>query len=123
MKILIVEDEPILAISLKLFLEQRGLNVIDIADKGKKAIDIAVDEKPDLILMDIFLQNHIDGIEVSHIILDKFLTNIIFITASTDQETLNRIKDVNHYAVVHKPYNFERVIALINEIGKLSSLN
>ena len=72
-KILIVEDEIIIAIDLKMQLENLGYYVLDIAVNGKDAINKTGENNPDLVLMDILLNGDIDGIEQLH----KYLSTII----------------------------------------------
>ena len=62
-RILIVEDEGILAFKTRVDLEEMGHEVVGIVDNANEAIEIALKEKPDLILMDIVLKGDLDGIE------------------------------------------------------------
>ena len=63
-RILVVEDELIVAMNIESKLQELGYEVIDVVDNGKDAIDRALETKPDLILMDIVLKGDMDGIEV-----------------------------------------------------------
>ena len=91
-KILIVEDEVIIASDMKKKLEEAGHSVIDIATKGEKAIEIALSLKPDLIFMDIMLSGKMDGIEAAKEIHNSSDIPIIFLTAHSEKQLLERAK-------------------------------
>ena len=80
--LLIVEDESIIARDYKMMVERNGYHVIKIVNNGKDAIDIAVESKPDFILMDINIKGKMNGIEAAEEIHNQNVTSIIiFITA------------------------------------------
>ena len=80
--LLIVEDESIIAKDYKLMVERSGHHVIKIVNNGKDAIETAVADEPDFILMDINIKGNINGIEAAKEIHDKqIISKIIFITA------------------------------------------
>lgn len=103
-RILIVEDEGILVYKLRIDLEQMRHQVVGIADNGKDAIEIAKKNKPDLILMDIVLKGNINGIEVSGIISEGNECKIIFMTAHTDEATVEAAKSTKHVGFLYKPF-------------------
>jgi len=81
-KILIVEDESIIAKDYQLMVERSGHHVIKIVNNGKDAIETAVANNPDFILMDINIKGNMNGIEAAKEIHDKHIkSKIIFITA------------------------------------------
>ncbi len=86
--ILIVEDEAITALTLKLDLEDLGYEVIAIVDTGDDAIDHAVEHRPDLTIMDINLKGDMNGIEAAEKILALDLA-VIYLTGNTDDITFN----------------------------------
>ena len=103
--ILIVEDEAITALNLKLDLEDLGYNVIDIVDNGDDAIYHAVEYRPDLTIMDINIKGEINGIQAAKKILALDLA-VIYLTANTDDITFNESKSTSPaYAFISKPYN------------------
>jgi CheY-like chemotaxis protein len=104
-RVLIVEDEILTAICLKNLLEENGFEIIDIAYKGKEAIDKSLKSKPDMILMDIFLRNHITGIEVVEEIRRHYDIPIIYITANSDIETRKKAMTTKPVCIIEKPYN------------------
>jgi class 3 adenylate cyclase len=104
-KILIVEDEDIIALDIKRVLENLGYEVTSFVGKGIEAIKKTEQEKPDLILMDIMLADGLSGIETAEIIKGKFDVPIVFLTALTDEETLQRAKLTEPGAYLLKPFD------------------
>ena len=86
-KILIVEDEEIVARDIKYFLEEWGYSVLKLVNNGNEAVEAAVELKPDLILMDIHLVGEMDGIEAARQIKETTGTPIIYLTAYADDST------------------------------------
>ena len=89
-RILIVEDEALIAMDLTRRLERAGYVVADVASSGDEAIRLAASHCPDLILMDIRIQGARDGIDIAEEIRTKFDIPVIFLTAHADDETLDR---------------------------------
>ena len=103
--ILIVEDEAITALNLKLDLEDLGYEVIGIVDNGDDAIYNAVEFRPDLTIMDINIKGDVNGIQAAKKILALDLA-VIYLTANTDDITFNESKSTSPaYAFISKPYN------------------
>ena len=96
-KILIVEDEVIIALDLKKTLKDLGYSLVGTVTSGEEAVKAAGKMHPDLILMDIKLQGHINGLEAGKKIQDKFNIPIIYITAYSDKETFGLIKKTNSF--------------------------
>ncbi len=107
--ILIVEDENIVALDLKNKLERLGYNVLKTVSSGEEAIRLADLFYPDVILMDIMLKGDLDGIETAGRICHRFDIPIIFLTAYTDEKTLQRAKAVNPYGYISKPFKDEDI--------------
>jgi len=103
--LLVVEDEVLVARDIKARLTRMGYNVLDTARKGQEAIDKAIELMPDLILMDIHLHDDIDGIEAAIEIRKKIEVPIIFCTAYSNEETLERAKISAPYGYVLKPFD------------------
>ncbi|OHD27456.1 MAG: hypothetical protein A2086_11850 [Spirochaetes bacterium GWD1_27_9] len=115
-KILIVEDEPILAMFLRFELVQSGYEVIDSVSTGKKAITSAIEMKPDVILMDIFLDDEMTGIEAVKYIHKSVKIPIIYLTASEDPETYSKLKETDFTKIIVKPYIFSNIKDTIDGI-------
>ncbi len=104
-RVLIVEDEGILAIELKEKLEKLGYNVPATASTGAEAIELAANHRPDLILMDIVLKGDMDGIEAAGKIHSTLKVPIIYLTAYADDGTVKRAKVTEPFGYLVKPYN------------------
>lgn len=103
-KILIVEDESIIAEDIAAFLEEVGYQIVDIVASGEDAIAMAHTAHPHLILMDIMLHGQVDGIEAaSHIQADLGIP-VVYLTANADDQTLERLKATNPFGYILKPY-------------------
>lgn len=103
--LLIVEDEVLVARDIQARLVRMGYEVAGIAYKGTEAIDMALTLRPDLILMDIHLKDEIDGVEAALIIREKYDVPVIFCTAFSNEETLERAKISEPYGYVLKPFD------------------
>lgn len=104
-KILIVEDEAIVAMNIEKIVKKLGYEVLDIAQSGKEAIRIAFEYKPDLILMDIILSGSLDGVETSKMLLERIDVPIVYLTASSDDFTFQRAKITHPYGYIIKPFS------------------
>lgn len=103
-KILVTEDETIVAMDLKRRLTSLGYQVINISASGEDCISKSLELKPDLILMDIILKGSIDGIKAAEIIKSKLNIPIVYLTAHTDENTIQRAKITGPYGYILKPY-------------------
>ena len=115
-KIMIVEDESIIAEDLADSLEDMGYIVVDIVSSGEEAILMAAEKQPHLILMDVILQGEIDGITAAEEIYSSSQIPIIFLTAYSDNQTLQRVKATNPFGYILKPFE-ERNLYLTIEIA------
>ncbi|MBN1780577.1 response regulator [bacterium] len=102
-RVLIVEDERITAKSLKCDLEDFGMNVLEPASKGEDAVQIALRENPDLILMDIHLAGRMDGIEAAEDIMRHKKIPIIFMTGYATDYIRERSCNVDPVGFLEKP--------------------
>ncbi len=101
--VLIVDDDRTTASIMQLFLNGLGYSVAGVAYSAKKAIAIAEEVEPDLVLMDIKLDEGADGIDAALVISKHMDVPIIFVTAHSDRETLRRAKIVNPVGFINKP--------------------
>lgn len=106
-KILIVEDNPIVAEDLKTKLKNLGYHVTRTAYSGKQAIDSLEKEVPDLALMDIRLGTGMNGIETASILKNVYNVSVIFLTAHADDDTLSRAKLTQPLGYIVKPFSDE----------------
>lgn len=113
-RILIVEDEKIIAIDLQRRLERFGYVVVGMAEEGELAVSMALDLVPDIILMDIMLAGKMDGIEAARAIKAAKDIPFIFLTAFTDEKTLERAKEVEPYGYILKPFKERELYTTID---------
>ena len=104
-RILIVEDEGIIAADIEDRLRRLGYKIIGWASTGPEALNYTVTSKPDLILMDIMLKDSVDGIETAGQIRQKFDIPIIYLTAYADEAILDRAKITEPFAYLLKPFS------------------
>ena len=104
-KIMVVEDEWVVADQLCGDLKGLGYTVCSTAATGDEAIRKAEVDRPDLILMDIVLKGKMNGIEAADRIASQFNIPVIYLTAYTDQEYIERAKQTNPFGYLVKPYN------------------
>ena len=103
-KILIVEDEILVATDIEESLESLGYGVLAIVDSGIKAIEAVENELPDLVLMDINLKGDMTGIEAATRITQNHDVPIIYLTANADLATVNKAKIALPYGYIIKPF-------------------
>ncbi|WP_457574414.1 response regulator [Desulfolithobacter sp.] len=102
-RILIVEDDGIIALLLQEITTRYGYEVVAMVATGKEAVEQAISSKPDLILMDIHLADDVDGIEAATRIRASQDIPVVYLTAYADDTTLERAKITEPYAYVLKP--------------------
>ncbi|MFA5002284.1 MAG: response regulator [Methanolinea sp.] len=104
-KVMIVEDEGVVALSLKSTLSKMGYAVTGIAITGKEAVKMALDTQPDVILMDIHLKGEMDGIETTAKLNEITDIPVIYLTAYADEETIKRALKTESHSYLVKPFN------------------
>ena len=103
-KVLIVEDESLVALDIREALENLGYVVTGQADSGATALALARDTHPDLVLMDIMLKGDQDGIVTAQKIKEELHLPVVFLTAHADQATLERAKITEPFGYILKPF-------------------
>jgi two-component system, response regulator PdtaR len=103
-RILIVEDEAILAMNEQKILSKLGYVVCGMTDNGRAAIEIAKRVEPDLILMDIRIRGPIDGIQTAECIRRFSDVPILYTTAYSDEDTMSRSRKTAHSHHLFKPW-------------------
>ena len=106
---LIVEDEIFVARDLQMTLEQMGYSATSMVPSGEQAIKEIEHEVPDLVLMDIVLQEGMDGVETAEIIHSRFDIPVIFLTAHGDKTIFERAKKTEPFGYVTKPFQEENL--------------
>ncbi len=103
-RILIVEDEPLVADDIERTLKKLSYQVVGRAVSGQEAIELTEKLRPDLALMDISIKGKMDGVETGKTLKERFGTALIYLTAHSDQATFDRAKITEPYGYVVKPF-------------------
>ncbi|MEO8406482.1 MAG: response regulator, partial [Chitinophagaceae bacterium] len=114
-KILVVEDEMIIAAKISMQLNGLGYEVTGILPRGEEALLHVEENRPDIVLLDINLKGNLDGIETALQLQKQTDIPVIFLTANADDATFNRAKAAKPYAFISKPYkqlDLQRAIEL-----------
>ncbi|MBP8822022.1 MAG: response regulator [Flavobacteriales bacterium] len=102
--VLVVEDESIVSKDIQQSLKKLGYHVVGAAATGENAVTLALEHKPDIILMDIMLKGEMSGIEAATRIRAEANIPVIFLTAYADESTLNKAKVTQPYGYIIKPF-------------------
>ncbi|MBA3971704.1 MAG: response regulator [Bacteroidetes bacterium] len=119
-RILIVEDEIIIAMETKIGLIIAGYDVIGIVATASEAINTAEQEQPDLILMDIKLKGDITGLYAACQIRKKSNVPILFVTGTSDDRIINQIKALKYSIILMKPTHTRDLIVEIKKMFNFS---
>lgn len=112
-RILVVEDESIVAFNLQQRLEQLGYDVPAIAVSGQESLDLVEETLPDLVLMDIHIQGDMDGIDVAARLRETHAVPVIYLTAYSEDSTLERARQTSPYGYLLKPFSERELHATI----------
>ncbi|WP_206027022.1 response regulator [Jiella endophytica] len=105
-RVLIVDDDFLIATFLEDICLDTGADVVGVAHKAETAVELALARKPDVILMDVRLGPGADGVEAAAEIQETLLdVKVIFVTGSNEPETIARINKNNPYSIFIKPVN------------------
>jgi len=115
-KILIVEDDKIFALSLKLSLIRNGYEVLTPVDTAEQGFQSAMAHKPDIILMDILLKGDETGIDAARQINNNIHIPIIFMTGNEDLLTKEKVINLKKYYIYSKPVDEDILIDAIDKI-------
>lgn len=108
-RILVVEDEVIVADDIRRSLQNMGYDVTSIASSGEIAIKQVEENTPDLVLMDIMLQGKMDGIEAASQIKSRFGIPVVYLTAYSDETIMERAKITEPFGYLVKPFRDREV--------------
>ena len=112
-RVLIVEDEAIVAIDLSTRLSRQGFTVVAQAGEYQEAVTLAGQHRPDCVLMDVRLRGDIDGIETASEIYSQFRIPSVFLTAYTDEVSVKRAANIKAYAYLLKPFHEQELVIAI----------
>lgn len=114
-KILIVEDEMIIAANISLQLSTLGYDVTGIIPRGEEALLHVKQNKPDMVLMDIQLKGELDGVDTARLMQQEYDIPVIYLTANADDTNFAKAKETHPYAFISKPFkklDLQRAIEL-----------
>lgn len=115
-RILIIEDEAIVAADLQDRLEQLDYEVVGVASNGKDALRILAEDTPQIVLSDIMIQGDMDGTQVAQRIRDDFGLPVIFLTAYSSESVVARAKAAGAFGYLLKPFE-ERELQISIEMA------
>ncbi|OYZ61145.1 MAG: transcriptional regulator [Sulfuricurvum sp. 24-42-5] len=104
-KVLIIEDDDVTALNLKMSLEKQGYEVIALADNSVSSLNKIKVYNPDIVLIDIALEGNDDGIVIARFIRDKMPRPFIFLTSHSDSSMLIKAKQTEPYGYIVKPFD------------------
>lgn len=111
LKILIIEDEPVIAENISMYLNNADFTVSGIAYDDEEAVNQLRNNTPDAVILDINLDSAIDGIQIADYINKNFQLPFLFLTSYSDKETLQRAKVVEPSGYIVKPFNGQTLLA------------
>ncbi len=116
-KILIVEDEVVTGMDLWHILDLWGYEMCEQVTTGEKAIQVAEQEKPDIVLIDINLAHGINGLETAKRIISRHDVSVIFITGYSDDEIRKEAEEVNPAGYFVKPVDYYKLREAIDSVA------
>jgi DNA-binding NarL/FixJ family response regulator len=120
MNILIAEDEPVTALSLRRFIEMSGDTVTAVCRTGEETVKICRLLQPDMIIMDVHLEGEINGISARKLIFDMRHLPVLFISATQDRDSLNEIESFKGSLFLKKPFSRNKLQDAIDQLMKVS---
>lgn len=111
--ILIVEDNPTIAMDIRLNLEAGGYDIVGAAASGNSAIDILESKQVDIILLDINLNGEMTGIDLAHVIEEKYNIPFIYLTSYSDELTLEKAANTYPASYIVKPFKENDLIPAV----------
>jgi PAS domain S-box-containing protein/putative nucleotidyltransferase with HDIG domain len=119
-RLLIVEDESLVARDIENMATGQGYEVCGIATSAEEALALAAETRPDIILMDVIIRGSLDGISIAEKIWDSYHIPIIYVTAYADEHTLKRAKITEPFGYILKPFD-ERELKIAIEMAYYKS--
>lgn len=112
-RILIVEDEAIIAMDLRDTLSEEGYAVVATLPSGEEALELCAAQRPDLVLIDVRLQGELTGLETARLLREQFAVPAVLLTAFYDQEMLRASQQAGVFAYLIKPYDERELCATL----------
>jgi CheY-like chemotaxis protein len=115
-RVLIAEDEAIIAEDLRLLLRDSGYEVVGVVSSGQETIEKVAELLPDLVIMDVRLQGHLDGIETAKTIRSRHDVPILYLTAFADETLVARAGITEPCSIAFKPFLEEDLLKFVREL-------
>jgi AmiR/NasT family two-component response regulator len=101
-RVVIAEDQGVTQLQLRRILQSAGLEVVGVAANGREAVDLVIQTKPDLVLMDVQMPV-MDGLEAARLILEQFNVCIVMLTAYSETERQLQARRIGMFGYIVKP--------------------
>ena len=118
LRVIIAEDDDFTLKVIQETVSRLGHEIVATCTSGEEVIDVAYQLKPDLILMDIMLEDIVDGIRACKEIKERSYARVIFLTAHNDDEISEEIEEIDHDGILVKPFEKEDLEKMISEAFK-----
>lgn len=117
-RIYIVEDEPLIAHTIKIMLEKQGYEICGMAEDAKTTLNDLENNtpEPDLLLLDVNLEGNQDGILLAEHLQKNYNFPFVFLTSFSDATTLERIQRTNTAGIIQKPFNESSLAKALNNL-------
>lgn len=114
LKVLLVEDEGIVAMGIEDQMLHAGYDVVGLCSSGEQALEAARSLCPDVVLMDIRLKGEMDGVQAADIIIREYGIAVVFLSASEDYAGYRHANDLGHSGFLKKPVSEEELRATLD---------
>lgn len=114
-RILIVEDELLIQMVTRQILETAGYEICGLTTTGEEAVEMALNLRPDMILMDIKLEGEMDGITAMETIHQTTRIPVIYLSGNSDEVTKRRIDKTDFLDFISKPVDYKRLTELLQQ--------
>lgn len=113
LRVLIVEDDALVALGIRMTLTELGYDVVGIAASEGEAVTLAGAERPDMALMDIRLRGPVDGVDTARRLRGEFGIRSLYLSAYADEQTMARVAQTFPLGFVQKPYSAPQLKAAL----------
>ncbi|MCP4459109.1 MAG: response regulator [Cytophagales bacterium] len=113
--IVLVEDYQVVSMHMKNVLERAGYEVPAIFTTGEELIEFLKNANPDLVLMDVMLEGELDGINTIDIVRNQHKSPVIFLTALSDSDSIQRIGEIKNCTLINKPFDEAQLVSTVEQ--------
>jgi DNA-binding NarL/FixJ family response regulator len=117
-KVIVAEDDPVLGSVIHATLEAVGHDVVAVVPTAEEAVALALNAKPDVVVMDVSLAGRMNGIEAASRLRRRSACRVVFHTASADRDHLDRMLAMRDTSVVRKPGHIARLVEAVSSSDK-----